>query len=94
MEPSFSYMFNFCTNIPNAAVPTACSSLPASVAYQYLYYGDQTACFVIGKYDASNDDAHFSLYSSKDSSKGISMKYASGDKCGKVHIHSIYINDE
>ena len=49
---------------------------------QYLEMGDFYDCYVIGRYDATRDDLSFALLDANDPSKGVSMTYPQGDKCG------------
>ena len=87
-EPSFNYAWNFCKDITKATVPDACSSLGKStgVALQWLEIGEDKDCYIIGHYDATQDDLYYSLLDNQDPSKGISMKYPSGENCKGTRI--------
>lgn len=50
-------------------------------------------CYVIGKYDPANDDLSYTLLDEKDPTKGISMQYASGERCKSVdRLRSVSID--
>lgn len=90
-EPSYDYVWNFCTPIPSAYIPTNCIIRnKTGVAIQYLQRSNYQECHIIGKYDASNDDIIYSLLDVSDPSKGISMKYANGDKCEAAQYKGKY----
>jgi hypothetical protein len=77
-EPSFSYVWNFCA--PVTDIPGACSNVGKSgVALQFLESGDDSFCFIIGKYDQSHPQMR--LLDSNDPSVGVSLEYPTGEKC-------------
>ena len=81
-EPSFSYTWNFCADVTSASLPGACSGMGKSgVALQYLQLDGFSDCYIIGKYDAAQDDLHYSLLSPVDPSKGILLTYPHGERC-------------
>lgn len=95
-EPTYSFAWNFCGIVTNASV-----SLPASVcsgkhgaAMQYLnrLSDGYKECHVIGKYDPTQDDTHFSLLDVSDPSRGVSLKYSTGDKCPSGVLRSATID--
>lgn len=83
IEPTYSYIWNFCSTIPSSQVPAVCSTKnKTGVVLQYLLRNDgYKECHVIGKYDPAKDDSSFSLLDSSDPSKGVSLTYAQGDRC-------------
>ncbi len=52
---------------------------------QWLDLGSFSDCYIIGRYDAKQDDLSYSLLDSTNPTKGISMKYPSGDVCDKYN---------
>ena len=81
-EPTYSFMWNLCEKVTNASVPQNICHGKRGAAMQYLNRTDGwTECHVIGKYDATQDDSHYTLLDSDDPSKGVSIKYAAGEKC-------------
>lgn len=87
-EPAYSYTWNLCSPVSDVSVPDACKKLGKSsaVALQYMQNPgfDLTDCYVIGKYDAANDDLSYKLLDDKDPTKGLSITYAAGDRCNVV----------
>jgi hypothetical protein len=95
VEPTYSYLWNFCSDVTSVSYPDdICdASIQIGSSIQYLNRSDgYKECNVIGKYDPNNDDTHFSLLDDKDPSKGISIKYASGDKCPSGELRSATID--
>ena len=93
-EPSYGYTFNFCESVPSEGTPNACKKLnKAGVVLQWIDISGVSDCYVIGKYDSSQDDIYYSLYDSNDPSKGVSLKYPQGEKCtsGKVRTATLDI---
>jgi len=81
-EPSFSYVWNLCAPVTSASVPGACSNMGKSgVALQYLQLDSFSDCYIIGRYDATRDDSHFRLLEPSDPTKGVSLIYATGERC-------------
>lgn len=93
-EPSYSYVWNFCDVIGSSSVPEACKKLDKTnaVALQYLDLGTSSDCYVIGKYDSNNDDAHYALLDDQNPALGVSIKYALGDKCSTGVLRSATID--
>ena len=62
------------------------SASSSSTALQYLNRSQDgyKECELVGQYDRSYDDAHFKLIDDYDTSKGVSITYALGDKCGNT----------
>jgi hypothetical protein len=85
-EPSFSYQWNFCSTIGSSFIPDVCKAkgITEAVALQYLILPGYSDCYVIGKYDPANDDLSYTLLDETDPTKGVSMKYALGEKCHSV----------
>jgi len=81
-EPSFNYVWNFCALIPPTAVPSICSDMgKTAVVLQWVSwggYGDY--CFILARDD--NSLINYSLLDPSDPSKGISIAYPKGEKCG------------
>ena len=95
VEPTYSYLWNFCADVTKSSYPgDICdSATQMGAAIQYLNRSDgYQECNVIGKYDANKDDTNFSLLNEKDPSKGLSIKYASGDKCPSGQLRSATID--
>jgi len=95
VEPTYSYLWNFCADVTKASYPLdICDpKIQIGAAIQYLNRSDgYKECNVIGKYDANKDDTHFSLLDEKDPSKGLSINYASGDKCPTGQLRSATID--
>lgn len=80
-EPTYSYTWNFCTDVTIA--PPACNLMKKSgVALQSIYVSEtEYDCYVIGRYDETQDDLYYSLLDTSDPSKGVSIKYPSGEPC-------------
>mmetsp|Transcript_12579 Transcript_12579/g.12991 ORF Transcript_12579/g.12991 Transcript_12579/m.12991 type:complete len:303 (-) Transcript_12579:544-1452(-) len=94
-EPSFSYQWNFCSSVGSSFIPDVCKSkgISDAVALQYAIYPGYSDCYVIGKYDPTNDDLSYTLLDEKDPTKGVSMKYALGEKCKSVdRLRSVSID--
>lgn len=54
----------------------------SGVALQWATFSDTDYdCNIIGHYDSSSDDLFYSLLDSSNPTKGVSMKYPSGDSC-------------
>ena len=81
-EPTYSFSWNFCYKVTNASVPLQICGGKRGAAMQYLNRSDGWhECHVIGRYDASQDDTHYSLLDITDPSKGVSIRYSAGEKC-------------
>lgn len=81
-EPTYSFMWNLCGKVTNASVPLSVCGGKRGAAMQYLNRTDGwKECHVIGRYDATQDDSHYTLLDSNDPSKGVSIKYSAGEKC-------------
>mmetsp|Transcript_41280 Transcript_41280/g.71521 ORF Transcript_41280/g.71521 Transcript_41280/m.71521 type:complete len:303 (-) Transcript_41280:990-1898(-) len=94
IEPTYSYVFNFCTDVTLASFPSGvCKDTQMGAALQYIDRKDgYKECNVIGLYDAARDDTYFSLLDPKDPSKGVSMKYMFGHKCPNGQLRSATID--
>jgi hypothetical protein len=99
-EPKFSFAWNFCHRVTNASEPlhwnggNICRDDQKGAAIQFIKRksDDYTECHVIGRYDESNENSEFSLISSSDPSKGVSMKYPYGEKCPHGVLRSATID--
>lgn len=83
-EPSYTYTWNFCADVTAQSIPKACKMVGknSAVAFQSIYLSDTSYdCYIVGHYDPSMDDLYFSLLDPSDPSKGVSMKYPSGERC-------------
>lgn len=94
IEPTYSYVFNFCTDVTLASFPSGvCKETQMGAALQYIDRKDgYKECNVIGLYDPARDDTYFSLLDPKDPSKGVSMKYMFGHKCPNGQLRSATID--
>lgn len=93
-EPTYSYVFNFCSDVTTASFPKAvCSDLQMGSAIQYIDRSDgYKECNVIGHYDPLRDDTYYSLLDPADPSKGVSIKYMFGHKCPNGNLRSATID--
>lgn len=95
IEPSFSFVWNFCAKVTADSVPEICSSIhQAAAALQYVQRTSDGyhECNVIGNYDELRDDTHYSLLDSNNPAKGVSVKYPFGDKCPQGQLRSATID--
>ena len=83
IEPNFHYTYNLCGDVSKTSIPQECVTLGRKgTVLQSAYYDAQHYdCYVIGRYDPTQDDLLFKVYDDKDPSKGVSMTYPAGDKC-------------
>lgn len=95
-EPTFSYVWNFCSKVTSPSYPdkTVCDeSVEQGAVLQYIDRVDgYKECHVIGRYDASNDDMFYSLLSEKNPALGISMTYPKGESCPNGALRSATID--
>lgn len=84
-EPTYSYLWNFCANVPKSALPTACDPnvVTNGAAVQYLdrLSDGYKECHVIGRYDSTHDDIHYKILDERNPAYGVSMKYPLGESC-------------
>eukprot|EP01033_Poteriospumella_lacustris_P014062 gene14062-10045_t len=82
-EPSFHYAWNFCANVPSAALPEECKAVGMNAAVlQYANYGDgNKACHIVGHYDSKSNELTYNVLDVKDPSKGVSVTYPTGENC-------------
>ena len=81
-EPSFSYTWNFCSLVTPESVPGACANVgKQGVALQYLEAGANSFCYIIGRYEATQQDNEYKLIDLSDPSKGVSIIYPTGERC-------------
>lgn len=93
IEPSYSYVWNFCHDVTEASFPDVCSPMQMGAALQYIDRDDgYQECNVIGHYDPLRDDTYFKLLDIEDPSKGISMTYLFGHRCPDGNLRSATIN--
>lgn len=83
-EPSYNYIWNFCSNVPGSLLPSECKTQGKTGAVlQYITYGEsQTYCYIVGHFDPQIDTLTYNLLDQTDPSKGVSITYPSGEKCG------------
>ena len=92
IEPTYSYVWNFCAPITDVSLPATCTESGAagsmSTAVQYLNRSKDgyKECEMIGQYDPATDDLHFTQLDHRDSAKGVSITYPLGDKCGATSL--------
>ncbi len=92
-EPTYDYVWNFCSDISASSYPSFCGSEKTGSAIQYLNRADgYQECEVIGHYDPVRDDTFYKLYDEADPSKGVSMTYIYGDKCPNGVLRSATID--
>lgn len=95
-EPTFSYLWNFCSKVTSASYPdkTVCDeSVEQGAVLQYIDRSDGfKACHVIGRYDATNDDLYYKLLSEKNPALGVSMTYPLGESCPSGVLRSATID--
>jgi hypothetical protein len=82
VEPSFGYTWNFCGNVPTAYIPGPCQKQGKSgVVLQWLQVKEEYNCLILGHYGQQQTDVHYDLYDPLDPSKGVSIRYPSGEQC-------------
>lgn len=93
-EPTYSYIWNFCAEVPPLSVPSMCKADQHGAVFQYVHRDSDgyEECNVIGHYDASRDDTYYVLLDKQDPTKGISMTYKYGDKCPAGQLRSATID--
>ena len=88
-EPTFSYVWNFCSKVTSPSYPdkTVCDeSVEQGAVLQYIDRVDgYKECHVIGRYDASNDDLFFNLL------HDLSSRY-DADRCRNVEQFSYRVS--
>jgi len=90
-EPSFSYTWNFCAPVTPASVPGACSNVGKNgVALQYLESGQDSFCYIIGRYDTAHP--HMYLSNPENPSGGVSIEYPTGERCTAGLMRSTIID--
>jgi hypothetical protein len=97
VEPTFSYVWNFCDEVPSAWLPSlVCDPVKYhGAAIQYLDRSDgYKECHVIGRYDSTQDDIHYKLIDEKNPVFGISMTYPMGESCPNDKLRSATIDVE
>ncbi len=94
VEPSYSFVWNFCAKVTSTSIPKVCSSIhQAAAALQYLDRKDgYSECNVIGNYDENRDDTHYKLIDTNNPAKGVSVTYPLGDKCPSGALRSATID--
>eukprot|EP01035_Chromulina_nebulosa_P020026 gene20026-26002_t len=76
-EPSYAYTWNFCQDVTSKSIDRAYDSYD---------------CYVIGNYNPLKDDLYYSQLDLNDPSKGISMRYPSGDRCEIADESGVLLN--
>ena len=77
------YIWNFCGDVPDSLVPEACSRMGKSGVV--MQYKDSNTCFILGHYDPRKHELEYGLLDANDPSKGISITYPKGERCGDEH---------
>ncbi|RYH19768.1 hypothetical protein EON65_25550 [archaeon] len=96
VERTYSFVWNFCSEVTAASFPPVCNTNQMGAALQYFYRESDKyeECNVIGHYDPNRDDTFFHLLDGKDPSKGVSLVYQYGDKCPSGKLRSTTIDVE
>ncbi len=94
MEPTYSYVWNFCAQVTEQSFPTVCNKgTQQGAALQYLNRQDgYQECDVIGHYDSMRDDMYYSLLDDSNPSKGVSMRYPDGAKCPSNKLRTVTLD--
>ena len=90
IEPTYSYVWNFCSAIPTSSDPSFCNKTGISLQYLVRASDGYKECHVIGTYDPKQDDLIYSLLDPSDPSKGVSMRYGNGDRCEAFKTKGVY----
>lgn len=94
IEPTYSFVWNFCAQVTSESFPSVCDqSSQQAAALQYVNRADgYQECEVIGHYEANRDDIYYSHIDVSDPSKGVSMKYPDGTKCPSDKLRSVTLD--
>jgi hypothetical protein len=94
VEPTFSYLWNFCAPVTPTSYPVSVcdAKTQQGAALQYVARRDYKECNVIGHYDASRDDIYYSLLDSSNPALGLSMRYPDGDLCPSNKQRSVTLD--
>lgn len=95
VEPTYSYVWNFCAQVPSAWIPNLiCDpNIYEGAALQYLDRADgYKECNVIGRYDSSVDDIYYKLLDDQNPAFGVSMTYPLGAACPNDKLRSATID--
>lgn len=94
IEPTYSYVWNFCAQVTPESFPSVCDKgSQQAAALQYVNRADgYQECDVIGHYDANQDDIYYSLVDVSDPSKGVSMRYPDGTLCPSKKKRSVTLD--
>lgn len=90
IEPTYSYVWNFCSAIPTSSDPSFCNKTGISLQYLVRASDGYKECHVIGTYDPKQDDLIYSLLDPSDPSKGVSLRYGNGDRCEAFKTKGVY----
>lgn len=84
-EPSYNYVWNFCSNVPTKLMPQECNSMGKNgVVLQWKRYGeDEYYCYILAHYDSSQHELTYKLLDTTDPSRGLSISYPAGEKCSE-----------
>lgn len=90
IEPTYSYVWNLCAPVTEVSFPRTCaldggaSDMSAAIQFLNRSTDGYKECEQVGQYDPDADDLHFKQLDLQDPSKGVSITYPLGDKCGPV----------
>lgn len=84
IEPTYSYLWNFCDKVSASSLPVKVCDPETEIAaaVQYLDRADgYQECHVIGRYESSRDDLYYKPLNPDNPAEGVSMSYPSGESC-------------
>lgn len=96
-EPSYGYAWNFCEPIPASLTPEPCRNMGKyGVVLQYAeFIKGEYYCFLLGHFDAKQNELKYKLIDVNDPTKGVVVAYPPGDRCsatnGKLRSASVEV---
>ncbi len=89
-EPSYDYVWNFCDSVSDASLPSYCSKMgKTGVVLQHVQYDTNLYyCYILGHFDAKKDEVTYGLLDEHDPSKGVSIRYPSGELCSPTNPYA------
>jgi hypothetical protein len=85
LEPTYSFVWNFCSTVTADSMPSSAVCDPATKSGAVIQYLDRAdgykECHVIGRYDKTKDDLSYQLLDERNPTKGIAMTYPLGEEC-------------
>mmetsp|Transcript_21421 Transcript_21421/g.31021 ORF Transcript_21421/g.31021 Transcript_21421/m.31021 type:complete len:303 (+) Transcript_21421:130-1038(+) len=96
-EPTYSYLWNFCSSVTAESMPSSDVCDPTTEKGAVIQFLDRTnddykECHVIGRYDSSKDDLDYNLLDERNPTKGVSMTYPLGEMCPNGAFRSATID--